>query len=207
MKNKKNIYNNLTKLILIVVIIQNPIIYYYSSGLIVFLLIPLIFIEFIIFFWLFVVIIRDDFGLSTKLQKRGLLIAVLIFVFSITYSEQTIEYLDWHIRRSSREEIVNLIKNKKIKTNIKYRNRVILLEKWNLPPISNGGNEILVDYYSDNKITVEFFINRGFLDHYSAFVYTNSLQKINNLNEHIKYTKSDKSLNYKIDNNWYRVSY
>lgn len=207
MKNKKNIYNNLTKLILIVVIIQNPIIYYYSSGLIVFLLIPLIFIEFIIFFWLFVVIIRDDFGLSTKLQKRGLLIAVLIFVFSITYSEQTIEYLDWHIRRSSREEIVNLIKNKKIKTNIKYRNRVILLEKWNLPPISNGGNEILVDYYSDNKITVEFFINRGFLDHYSEFVYTNSLQKINNLNEHIKYTKSDKSLNYKIDNNWYRVSY
>lgn len=208
MKSKKIIYNTLTKFILVLVIIQTPLIYYYTSGLAFFFLVLLIIIiEIIIFIWLFASIIVDDAGITTKFHKRGLLIAVLIFLFSVIYSEKVIEYLDWHLRRNSREEIIELIKNNKLKSHFKYSNGIIKLDRWNFPPISNGGNEISLSYNDKNEITVLFFINRGFLDHYSAFVYSNNPLELKHLNEHINFKKSDKSLNYKIDNNWFRVSY
>jgi short-subunit dehydrogenase len=57
-----------------------------------------------------------------------------------------------------------------------------------------------------NKVKVEFYINRGFLDHYSAFVYTNDTEKIKELEEHMSYQKG-LHINKKLDEHWYRVSY
>ena len=72
------------------------------------------------------------------------------------------------------------------------------MENWNIPPISNGGNEIAIYKTDKNNLTVEFYIDRGFLDHYSAFVYTNDKKKIQELEE---------GANKKLDENWYIVSY
>jgi hypothetical protein len=156
--------------------------------------------------WLLTVVSKNKNSEITRFQKLGVILTICIGSFTLFFSEEIIEKLDWQFRRDSREEIVELIKADKLKPNVTHNNIICTLDNWNIPPISNGGNEIAIYKTDENKLTVEFFINRGFLDHYSAFVYTNDKDKIKELEERTTLNKG-LHVNKKLDENWYRVSY
>ena len=139
-------------------------------------------------------------------HKLGVILTISIGCLSLVFGEDIIEKLDWKFRRNSREEIVQLVKTDKLKPNVSHNNIICTLDNWNFPPISNGGNEIAIYKVDSSKVTVEFYINRGFLDHYSAFVYTNDTEKVKELEEHISFEKG-LHFNKKLDEHWYRVSY
>ena len=73
------------------------------------------------------------------------------------------------------------------------------IEKWNFPPISNGRKEIDISKGEKGELTIIFYIDQGFIDHFSAFVYTNDS---NELKGFYTFGASVKQL----DCNWYRVS-
>jgi hypothetical protein len=51
-------------------------------------------------------------------------------------------------------------------------------------------------------VSIEFYIDKGFLDHYSAFLYTNDLKQCNSLDSSIN--KGSK-ITRKVDQNWYVI--
>lgn len=115
----------------------------------------------------------------------------------------TLEKIDWHLRKNQRKEIIAKLKN----GNLKYNpdKSTFYLEKFKYSLISNGGNDIVIQLGAKNQLTVTFFINRGFLDHYSAFVYTNDPDEIKRIENYIRLrVKGD---NFKIEKNWYRLNY
>jgi hypothetical protein len=204
---KKYLYDILTIFVLTMAIIQAPLFYYYTFGLFAFfVVIPYLLIGLVLTIWLLIAVFRNTNSQITKFHKLGVILTISIGCLSLFFSEDIIEKLDWKLRRSSREEIVQLVKADKLKPNVNHNNIICTLDKWNFPPISNGGNEIAIYKVDNSKVTVEFYINRGFLDHYSAFVYTNDTKKIKELEEHMSY-KNGLHINKKLDENWYRVSY
>ena len=204
---KTKFYNILTIFVLTMAIIQAPLFYYYTFGLFAFfIVIPYLIIGLGLTVWLLTVVSKSKNSEITRFQKLGVILTICIGCFTLFFSEEIIEKLDWQFRRDSREEIVELIKADKLKPNVTHNNIICTLENWNIPPISNGGNEIAIYKTDKNKLTVEFYINRGFLDHYSAFVYTNDKDKIKELEERTTLNKG-LHVNKKLDENWYRVSY
>jgi len=188
-------------------LIQSPLIYYYTFGLFsLFIVTPYLFIGVGLTIWLLIAVLRNKNSKITKFHRIGVILTISIGSLTGFFGEGIIEKLDWQLRRSSREEIIELIKVGKLKPNATHNNIICILDNWNIPPISNGGNEIAIYKTDDNNLTVEFYINRGFLYHYSAFVYTNDPKTIQELEERIN-LKIESHINKKLDENWYRVSY
>lgn len=125
----------------------------------------------------------------------GTSIALSIFYLdSITFEE-----LDWKTNREKRKRIVLDILTNKIKSDSLD---LIQLDTW--IPLSNGGNEISVRKCKSG-ITVKFWIDRGFLDTHSEFVYSNCPEDISAINELIK-RYNDKKIYKQIEPNWYRLN-
>jgi len=124
-------------------------------------------------------------------------IAAIVFGVATLFSEDVIEFFDWKLRRGTRDEIVSQVKQGTIVGGD--------LSEWYFPPISNSDNKIIIDKSSDTTVSVEFFINAGFLDHYSAFVYTNDPEKRKSIEGWISSAKRKGFA--KLDTNWYRVNY
>ena len=204
---KTKLYNFLTILVLTLAIIQAPLFYYFTFGLFaIFIVIPYLAIGLGLTVWLITAVLKNKNSAITRFQKSGAVLTIIIGSFSLFLNEEIIEKLDWKFRRDTREEIVELIKVGKLKPNVSHNNIICALNNWNIPPISNGGNEIAIYKTDENNLTVEFYIDRGFLDHYSAFVYTNDKDKIKELDEKTTLNKG-LHVNKKLDDNWYRVSY
>ena len=56
----------------------------------------------------------------------------------------------------------------------------------------------------DSKnLTITFYTDRGLMDHFSAFIYTNDLKVIEQLNEQAKYDEDDE--NVKLEEHWYYI--
>lgn len=190
----KNVYlhNVMTSTLIIMATIQAPLFYYFTSGLLSFfemgfyatigvgLTIPLF------------LMYKNNKTLRTKFHKYGLYAIIIIGTSSLFIGPKVVEYLDWTLRRKTREAIVTRFKNENPETPI-YK-----LKDTSFPPISNGGNEILIDKGKNGELTIEFYIDRGFIDHYSAFVYT----------DNSTYERELKSSSYakRLDNNWYKIS-
>ncbi|MBL7785842.1 MAG: hypothetical protein JNM36_08040, partial [Chitinophagales bacterium] len=68
-------------------------------------------------------------------------------------------------------------------------------------------NDISIEKTEQQTLTVEFFINRGFLDHYSAFLYTDDPGTIQTFDKEIMDTIHNTHRKQKLEENWYRVSY
>lgn len=188
-------------------IIQAPLFYYYTFGLFsIFIVIPYLIIGLGLTVWLLTVVLKNKNLEITRFQKLGVILTITIGSLTLFFGENIIEKLDWQLRRNSREEIIELIKADKLKPNVSYNKIICTLENWNIPPISNGGNEIAIYKTDGNKLTVEFYIDRGFLDHYSAFIYTNDKKKIQELEERITFNKG-LHVNKKLGENWYRISH
>jgi len=188
-------------------IIQAPLIYYYTYGLFAFfIVIPYLIIGLGLTVWLLTAVLKNKNSEKSKFQKIGVILSISIGSLTLFFGEDLIEKLDWNLRKNSRLEIIELIKADKLRPNVSHNNIICTLDNWNFPPISNGGNEIAIYKTAENKLTVEFYINRGFIDHYSAFVYTDDEKKIKELDERMTWKKG-LHVNKKLDENWYRVSY
>lgn len=188
-------------------IIQAPFFYYYTYGLLAFfIVIPYLVFGLGLTVWLLTIVWKNKKSEISRFQKLGVILIISIGSFSLFFGSAIIEKLDWQLRRNSREEIIELIKADKLKPNVSHNNMIYTLDSWSIPPISNGGNEIVIYKTDDNKLRVEFFINRGFLDHYSAFVYTNDKEEIQKLEE-LTILNEGVHVNKKLDENWYRVAY
>ena len=200
-------YSLLTIFVLTLAIIQAPLLYYYTFGLFAFfIVIPYLIVGLGLTVWLLIVVLKSKKSEIVRFQKLGVILTISIGSLTLFLGEETIEKLDWWFRRNSRQEIIELVKAGRLKPNVTHNNIICTLEDWNIPPISNGGNEIAIYKTDDNRLTVEFYINRGFLDHYSAFVYTNDKEKIQELEERTAFN-TGLHVNKKLEENWYRVSY
>lgn len=200
-------YSLLTIFVLTLAIIQAPLLYYYTFGLFAFfIVIPYLIVGLGLTVWLLIVVLKSKKSEIVRFQKLGVILTISIGSLTLFLGEETIEKLDWWFRRNSRQEIIELVKADRLKPNVTHNHIICTLEDWNIPPISNGGNEIAIYKTDDNRLTVEFYINRGFLDHYSAFVYTNDKEKIQELDERTA-LNTGLHVNKKLEENWYRVSY
>lgn len=200
-------YSLLTIFVLTLAIIQAPLLYYYTFGLFAFfIVIPYLIVGLGLTVWLLIVVLKSKKSEIVRFQKLGVILTISIGSLTLFLGEETIEKLDWWFRRNSRQEIIELVKAGRLKPNVTHNHIICTLEDWNIPPISNGGNEIAIYKTDDNRLTVEFYINRGFLDHYSAFVYTNDKEKIQELDERTA-LNTGLNVNKKLEENWYRVSY
>lgn len=194
---KKYYYNTLTLIILIMAIIQAPLFYYYTSGMLaIFQVIPYLAIGVGLSIYLLLPFYKKTDQLKTKFHKFGLITAITIGLISLLFGSIIVEKLDWEIRRKTRDAIVTNIKNEiQNRRNLDSYN----IEKWNFPPISNGSKEINISKGEKGELTVSFYIDQGFIDHFSAFVYTNDS------NELKRFYSSGASIK-QLDYNWYRVS-
>lgn len=195
---RKYRYNILIGIVLLMAIFQAPLIYYYTSGLTSLFFIPYILIGAALTFGLTFVLMKKK--LITGIQKAGLISTIVIGSLSLFFGHILIEKIDWNLRKSTRNKIVALVKTNQLQPNSSYYKNICKLKRWNIPPISNGGNEIVIYKTEDGKFTIRFYIDRGFLDHYSAFTYTDNPADIKMFKEKTKTYK-------KIDTNWYRESF
>ena len=194
---KKYFYNTLTLMILIMAIIQAPLFYYYTSGMLAFfILIPYLAIGVGLSIYLLVPFCKKNDLVKTKFHQFGLIIAITLGLISLFFGPTIVEKLDWEMRRKTRETIITSIRNE-IQNRRTFNSYNV--EKWNFPPISNGSKEIDISKGEKGELTIRFYIDRGFIDHFSAFVYTNDP------NELKRFYSSGTSVK-QLDYNWYRVS-
>ncbi len=173
-------------------IIQAPFFYYYTTGpLAFFVRLPYLAISLILTGMLLTPLIKRK--KISAFQKYGIIVAVVIGTLTLFFGSSSIEKLDWELRQKERNQIIEKILRGEITDNV--------IKTRSFPPISNGGNEIMINTKPEGTITVTFYIDRGFIDHYSAFIYTTdtTLTKI--------YDERAKTYNkIKIDDNWYRIA-
>lgn len=195
----------LSTIILLMAILQAPLFYYFLGGLVGLLIAPiylLIGVILTIFLYLKVV-------LSKKPIKPFFIVAIIcapIIGSGSLFIDKAIEKADWALRRPARNAIVEMVKEGKFNPNYPYNNVSCHVSDWSVLPISTSGNDISIERGRDKAVTVQFYINRGFLDHYSAFVYTNDSLRIKEI-EYLASRAHGKGQTYKLDENWYRVSY
>ena len=65
--------------------------------------------------------------------------------------------------------------------------------------IGYGSQATLID---TNKISIRYYVDRGLLDHFSAFIYTKDPKEINELDAKVQQGAND----YKIEENWYMIN-
>ena len=70
--------------------------------------------------------------------------------------------------------------------------------------VSYGYDENRKAIRIDNKnLTVKFYTDRGLMDHYSAFIYSNDKNEIEQLNNQVESDKKDTDV--KLEKNWYYI--
>jgi len=129
---------------------------------------------------------------NSRFHVIGLIIA---FSFGIFISlGNGMEFLDFNLRMYERKKIVKEVINGPIKSGEIKDNSFL--------PLADGGS-ISFTKNNNGTVYVEFYIDRGFIDHYSAFVYTDDRQEIFNLEKgHKDFVSTVK----KLRNNWYRIA-
>ena len=133
--------------------------------------------------------------ISLLLALTGTTIACSIFYVD----HRTFEEIDWLMNYDTRNRIVKEILNKQTKTE---EFKLQQLHTW--IPVSNGGNEIFVQK-SKAGITVKFWIDRGFLDTHSEFVFTNCPEELAAIHHLLKVHPNNDNYR-KIESNWYRLN-
>ena len=173
---------------------QGPYFYYFTSGFIkLIFLLPFAIVGLLLSIILFFNLIIHR-STNNRYHIIGLAVAFIIGIFTSVGSGM--EFLDFHLRKSERELIINEVKNGPVKSGN--------IADIGFLPIANGG-DISFTKKPNGKIYVEFDIDRGFIDHYSAFVYTDDRKEMSDLdnNNAGAFISSVK----KLDDNWYRVAY
>jgi len=180
----------LTTIVLVMALIETPLFYYYTYGFFTLILfIPYGLTGLALSIILLKSILKYK-STTTAYHICGLIIGIVVGTPS-AFRENKMEYLDWKLRLDEREQIVNNIKNGVLKPN--GDGKYILRGDY-LLPIGN----INVSHDKDGFIEVEFITDAGFIDHYSALVYTERRSKVNSAFNNVT---SD------MNEHWYTVHY
>ncbi len=205
--NHKPAQTILTTLLLVVAMLQAPYFYYCSDGLLGFLnVMPYMFLGFALTVFL-LLSYRKYPAVRSKYNIVVFGLAVGLGFAGFIFGEEAVEWMDWHLRFAERNRLIKEVKVGKLKPNVSYNNVSCRLPRNYFPPISNGGNEICIQYGKSGALSVEFFIDRGFLDHYQAFLYTEDEQLINHMDNHMAASDGKPYVSRKLAPHWYRVSY
>jgi hypothetical protein len=199
MKNNKFI---LIICIWTIIILFNYYIAEYFIRQLVFLV--LILYLFIMTIYQFIETFRERKSLTnTRIQK--VILFTILFFFTLTSELTTnriIEHLDWIVFYNCRNEIIEKVIENKLNPNIE--NTILCQLPFDFPIISNNDNRIRINRTSKNQVTVEFFIKNNFFDIPTPrFVYTNDTLEKQGI---FRLMKNDKRENWKISDNWYRIS-
>lgn len=178
-----------------------PFFYFYLFGMIgAFLIPPYILVGFVLSILWFIRFLRMIRRKDKYLISLVLIQILPVITIPFLLSGDKMEKFDWNYNYSARMNLINMIETGKIKVPINGK-----VKSWHFPPISNGGNEIIV--YQDSitkKITATFYIDRGFIDHYSAFIYSSIPEEIKWFDD--RYIKTKEPNNKRINKNWFRIS-
>lgn len=177
-----------------------------------FFVIPFIWLLMMLFFLILIlrnlIVAFKNRNVSLILNQRVLKLMVVILLFSLTFYKANhvpqliIEKIDWVILYNKRKNIVDEVKNDKLKPNVSY-SHVMCELPYEFPIVSNGGNDIAI-YYNDKKeYTILFFVFRNFFEAPSTkIIYSENIENINYYETKIN---RDPANNWKIKNNWYRI--
>ncbi len=179
--------------------------YYKLNGFLLWL--PLIFYLFFITIYQYIETFRER-KILEKVRIQKTIVYTLLFILALTCDATTnrfIEKIDWLIFYNIRKNIVVNVLEKKYNPNIEYNSNLFELP-FCFPLVSNDNNRIVI-YRNDTGKTqaVEFFIEHNWYEEPSArFVFSNDKNTQLDLNALII---KDKKHNWKIKENWYRISY
>jgi hypothetical protein len=120
---------------------------------------------------------------------------VIVFVLIVP---DNLNAFDWEINLSRRESIVALAKQGKLERN--YGSIYLIPDSLSLSPLK--GKELAIEEKDDAIVTIKFYTDRGLLDHYQAFIYTNDSLTISQLDEE---ANSEGGPDHKIKENWYFI--
>ncbi|OCX52592.1 hypothetical protein BEL04_14170 [Mucilaginibacter sp. PPCGB 2223] len=180
----------LTTIVLLMSVIETPLFYYYTYGFFTFILfVPYGLTGLILSIVLLKSILKYK-STNTAYHICGLIISVVVGTPS-AFKENKMEYLDWKLRIDERQQIVNDIKNGVLKPNAD--GKFILTGDYLLPI-----GDINVSHDKDGFIEVEFITDAGFIDHYSALVYTE---------RKIKVRSAFSNVTSDMDEHWYTIHY
>jgi hypothetical protein len=192
----------ITTILLIMAVVQGPYFYYFPNSFEIIIL-PLSYLVAVyLTVYLLIKLIKYK-PTTTWYHIIGLSFAFLIG--TIQYSFQITEQLDFKCRKNERLEIVKQVMNRRLKPNDSINNELCHLPKTTFLPISSG-NTIGVKKCNNGIVSVEFYIDIGFLDHYNAFLYTNDPVEIKDLDNKIARKEKYIYIN-KLEDNWYRLNY
>ncbi|MEO6851569.1 MAG: hypothetical protein ABI203_00920 [Mucilaginibacter sp.] len=190
----------ITTVVLLLALSQGPFLFYYTHGFFKLIFLPLIGIVGLgLTVYLFLGVWRHH-STNTIYHITGLILAFVIGFFTIR--TDTLEYLDWKLRQADRDKIVEEVKEGVL---VPDDNGTYHLASNTLLPISNGGNDIVINESENGATSVEFYIDRGVVDHYSALLYTDDKNEIAGLDRAIA-AGSNRAFK-KFSDNWYRVGY
>lgn len=138
-----------------------------------------------------------------RIQKVTVFTCLFLLTFSHSFTNRIIEKADWLIFENKRLEIVEQVKNEKLKPNVDWNGWVCELP-FEFPVVSNGGNDIgIFKSKTDSTVTVQFWVFRNFFSHPSTyFIYTENNNVIERIEKKISNRPKD---NWKLKENWYRV--
>jgi hypothetical protein len=193
--NKQTVKTILTTIVLTMALLHGPYFYYFTSGFGKLIpLVPFCAIGFLLTIILAVKILKDRSS-NTKYHIAGLALIIVAGISLMLFGDM--EDIDFKLRMNERLGIIDQIKKGTLKSN-------------HIPDeffeISNGGNDINFYKNPNGTVSVEFYIDRGFIDHASVFRYTDSESEIRHLDEKTKSSDRDTSVK-KLAENWYRVGY
>jgi len=195
----------LTFLIIVLAILQAPISYFFTEGFYgVVFMVPYMIVGLSLSIWALVKVIRER-TTRKRFHIYGLAAGAIIGIGQAPQNA-LIEYFDWSAMKSERERVVANIRSN-YKDTVTNNNRgyyPIPNNKISLIPLSRGGIAKIIKRNGDT-ISVEFYIDRGFIDHYSAFLYTNDPDEKAAMDRSIKEGKY--GFYKKLDKNWYSIHY
>jgi hypothetical protein len=198
----------LTTVILLMAILQGPFLYYFTEGFIK-LLSTMLFAATGIIVSLRILLELFKNRLSNRpYHICGLVLAVCVGIGTLQPS--TMEWVDFNLFLGKRNEIVSQVKSKKLNPNVSSgkNDGIVTLNTW--LPLSRGENQILVHRTNDGVATIEFYIDRGFVDHFSAFLYTNNPDEIQDLGKGVVPSEFGVSGGggavKKLRDHWYRIA-
>ncbi|TKK64589.1 hypothetical protein FC093_22225 [Ilyomonas limi] len=109
-----------------------------------------------------------------------------------------LDRIDWNTNYKKRQKIVSLAKQNKLNNIGGYL--YAIPDSLALSP-SCKGKMISIEKQKDTLITITFYTDRGLIDHYSGFVYTNDPTDMENFEERLKEGGNDT----KMEKNWYFI--
>jgi len=194
MKNRRT-KTIITTVILIMALVQFPLFYYFISGFAGMLIeVPYMLIGLGLTITLLNSLIKFK-NTNSRYHIIGLIVTILIAFPASSIQSNVMEHLDWKLQLTKRTAIVEQVKAGLLKPD---EQGWCMLKDNSFLPVSNGGNKIFISHDKNGFLEIEFYIDPGFLDHYSALVYTD---------RKLDMSQKDSDVIRHLDAHWYTLHF